>query len=436
MKKSLIIICCILGISVSALAQELQKYSGHYDNGMPVPAEAIYTYYKAKNNVDKIKHGKFRYTVKSKSRDYKFNQSFTGMYHNNLKDKEWLYRLNIRDYFKNKQDYYVSGAISLTAHYKKGVPDGKWIFISELKRRKRISAGSKNDWDRYLPEEIIKITLNFRNGMLVDSVKIHTSYGDELDGFFDKNGMCDKKWIYIENGKKTIIEYSNGLKKSEKIISVSDSKTISNKVFSDDIDMHAEFIVQKTQDLPFELDTFSILRNKSNFMVSMIFNNIFNDKYFCYRYIPGDLMYYFESSKFKNKIKGAYELNFSNRITDSQLKKLAERNRLESKIINVRRNAQKFAKGKTLSKDSDSKLKIINQNASKVRMYTCYASFIVNEMDIKKGMERAKANCERKHFIKIKTPNFISKNEAVEYFIKTLKDMLVVSEQYYESISS
>ena len=401
---------------------------------MSIPSEATYTYYKDQNTSKEIKHGKFRYTVKLKDKDYRFYQSFTGVYYNNLKDGEWIYKLTIRDYFKDNQDYYLSGAISLTAKYHRGVPQGRWIFKSELKKRKRLSKGSHIEWDRYLPNDSIKIIVNFKDGMLVDSIKILTSMGNELEGVFDKYGMCDKTWIYIENGTKTITEYSHGLKKSEKVILVEDNKEISNFVYTDDIKMHSQFITQKSKDVAFKVDTFSILRNKKDFMVSMIFDNIFNNDYFLYRYVPGDLFYYFDAPKFNSKLRGGYVLKFENKITTSQINRLSELNKLEKKIIDFDSKTQKISKGKTLSADAKTKIGLIKLNAKNASMYTCHASFIVNEMDIKKGIEKAKANCERKHNVRVNIPDFKSKNEAIEYFIKTLKDMLHASEKYYEAI--
>ncbi|MCF8297610.1 MAG: hypothetical protein K9J13_08730 [Saprospiraceae bacterium] len=434
MRKLIFIICLIIGISISTDAQKLLKYSGKYDNGMAVPGEADYTYYKEENTFKQIKQGRFRYTVKSKANDYRFNQSFIGNYHNDLKDGEWSYRINARDYFKNKDDYYSTGSISLVSKYKQGMPQGRWEFNSALKNRKRLSNGSKIEWDRYLAEETVKIIVNFNNGLLVDSVKILTNYGYELQGVFDKNGMCDKTWIYIEKETKTITEYSHGLKKSQKVISTKDNKEISNLVYTDDMKMHSQFVTQKSKDFAFEVDTFTMLRNHKDFMVSMIYNNIFNDDYFLYRYVPGDLIYYFEAPKFVSKLKGAYILYFDNKITNSQINRLSDLDKLEKKIIDINSKAQKISKSKTLSEDANNKVSVIYINAKNAKMYTCHASFIVNEMDIKKGIEKAKVNCERKYNVKVEIPNFKSKNEAIEYFIKTLEDILVASERNYEAI--
>ena len=436
MKKSILLsIALILFLSLSLKSQEQKKYSGKYINGITEPAEATYSYYDSQNNLGKIKHGSFRYSVKSKNKNSRFYQNINGSFVHNFKNGTWNYKLNFRDYYKTADNFYETGVISLIANYKNGIPDGKWTFQSVIKKRKRLSKGAKIEWDRYLPETKINMQINFKDGILVDSVKIYSSDGVELDGIFDKKGFFDKNWIYKKGNIEEVTEYAHGLKNSITTKNILDGKTINTSIFADEIKRMEIYKSSKSiGELPFTVETNSLIKNKNLYLVKMILNKIYNDSYFIYKYIPGDKCYYFKGTNFVFDVKGAYELSFSNKITNAQIQKLMELNKVKNKIDNINNLSQKLLKTPNLQETTKNRIKTINYNTAKVKKIICLTSFVINQLDVKEGIKNAKINCNKKHFAKIDLPEFKTKEEAIDFFIDQSKKLLKESESHYEYI--
>ncbi len=153
MKYPLLFILCLFPL-LQLFGQPLQKHQGKLQNGFTDPGDVTFTYRVDEKTDQQVKQGNFRYSVKAKDDQYRFNHNVTGSYANNLKEGAWSYKINQKDFRLQHQGLYTTGTVSLDASYRQGFPDGTWNYQSVLKNRpgeKKQANGSGENMIRLKP---------------------------------------------------------------------------------------------------------------------------------------------------------------------------------------------------------------------------------------------------------------------------------------------
>lgn len=175
--------------------QTLKTYSGDWDNP---EGKITYFYTENKETGERIKTG----SVTFDDHDPIFNLKIKGQYKNNFKDGIWVYTSIYKDYDEDDTgSKYVTGTLITTATYKKGIPNGVWTSVSNLKYRNRYYDARlrKTVWGNYgLPiTESVKAYLE--NGQIINEVTFKTY--DEISEKYtittatiDTNGKLNGKF--------------------------------------------------------------------------------------------------------------------------------------------------------------------------------------------------------------------------------------------------
>lgn len=435
MKKTISIFIAIF-LTSRLFAQDIKKYSGNFVNGLTEPGEATYSYYDDTKTKNPVKHGTFRYNVKSKDSHYRFYQTFTGGFNHDLKHADWSYRVNFRDYYRDKANFYSTGTVDLYANYNNGIPDGKWNYISVIKKRKKNSETLNEDWGRYGQEVKTIISLTFKKGLLVDSFLISTTDSIFVKGVFDENGYFDGPWTFKDKKTETIIEYVHGVQKAIQIKEISSEKLVQNNQNVNDQYLFKKNLAAKGNanelaKLDFRMLEVSVLADTLHLITSFLNNNIYNDNYFIYRYLPGDLLYYFNGVRFDINIKGGNYRFFQNQLTQGQQALLAEINSFENKIMRINDDAKRYPSNSETNKGAK---KLIEINTQKVRKYACIATKSANELYLEKNLLKLLSECDSKFPIEIQTIAFISENEVLDYCKKQIIQLIKETESYFKTL--
>lgn len=423
-------------------AQELKKYDGRYFNGLSQAGDATYTYYYDLKTNKEIKQGKFRYSFKVKDSDRRIYQNFFGQYEKDLKNGNWSYKTTYRDLAKEDEaKRYLTGAVSLEAAYKNGWPTSKWVYKSDLKQRQRKYKGSSYDWTKFTPVNKIFITLNFKKGVLIDSVDVNSN-DLKIEGILDANGFFNGKWIIKNSGIETISEYDHGFEKSIIKKNMKTGEIIEKLNFKKDYKKFLNYRKlqkenpSKLKHLSYKLDTSSVLNNMNNELTKLMKNCIYNDSYFLYRFVQGDLCFFYDENNYKYyfKTKGAFTIKMKNQISTEQFDILKEISDINSRMKTYKRRVIKYKKEVKLSSSSESMIKLMIKNTTIFNKYSCLIMSFKDFYDIEKGILQANELCQYKGKLAKEIPKLSTKDEYMNYFIKEIRKLKKETEAYYKLV--
>ncbi|MCB0745409.1 MAG: hypothetical protein KDC67_15995 [Ignavibacteriae bacterium] len=163
----------LLLISNSVFAQNLQNYSGEYEDNYRGYGEGIaeYTYYE-NEDYERIKEGKFIY---SSSRDFSSDKTnINGSFSENKQNGKWVY--------KKTDDKY---SVEIIGNYLNGNKNGKWTF-------------NQNNENFY--------TLTFKNDLIIGDINLRG-----INGQFDENGKFIGKWTLKDGDYEFILEFQDNV---------------------------------------------------------------------------------------------------------------------------------------------------------------------------------------------------------------------------------
>ena len=353
-----LILSLLIITEISLIGQKKQTYEGPYQNGIPARGTARYFYFQDKSG-KKIKDGSFRYVVKEKQHDQRMVQSFKGDYSRGLKDGEWEYSIKSKDYGRDKEGFSISSEINLIASYSEGYPNGRWDYSALIYKRKQKPDG---DWGERTIVKDIKIILNFKMGVLIDSIQIHDNQGVYLDALCDNLGFLDGDFIIKSDKFSLHNQYSDGFlvkeneNSSQEYIYYQANKSLKNKGFT--------------------VDTITYFSEKSCLITKYLNDNVFNKEYFLFNYIEGDKMFKRNNRGYVISItyKGLYVKELRVQLTATENKIIKDIWYYNTKVQELVRNTKIAVKRDPENKELKKKLAAINGSAEQIRGYICIAN--------------------------------------------------------------
>jgi hypothetical protein len=361
---------------LDAISQKRLKYEGSFPTSLRQPAEVTYTYFIDKNG-KKIKDGIFRYVVKVKEtrNNVKIHHFVTiqGSYNKGLMDGSWDYRIMSRNYEKEKENYFYS-EIQLEAKYKNGIPDGKWEYKADVKKRSIKENSSRVLWNPYEEIKNIEIMLNFKNGLLIDSLKIKSNENGEIEAFMNDKSVIDGVLkIYNKSFK-----YYQGF-----FITNNNSK---------ELQAYKKYIANQNQD--FHTDTLSLLNSTGSEIKKIINEEIFNEKNFLYSYLAENSNDNKSSCNKKDIYSGLFYINLKPKITED----------FSSKAANIRHNSKRvkdhqeifISKHGKYPEDREKRTELAKlQSYNKtLNSYTCLINHLSKEALVENAIKYSESQCK------------------------------------------
>lgn len=385
----------LLGIMCFELnAQRVLTYEGPFQNGLPSKSTARYTYYLDNMN-QKVKQGSFRYLVKEKTPDSRLMHNFSGNYKNGLKDGPWEYVIKSKDYSGDNQGFYMSSDIYLSASYRNGVPDGKWVYNSTVSKRKKILINGKNQWTDYQLITSIFIQVNFKNGVIVDSLQIHDALGDTIDLLANNGGFLNGN-LYFYNGKtKEINEYRNGFYIS--------NQSSENEEFKYYMSMRGKGVDG------FIVDTLSLLKNNHFPIMKYLDNHIFNKTIFLYEKIDGDACFVRNTRGviMKTNLTGLFTLSLKPQLSAAQEKYIEDIWYYQSQVMDMQALTARKIKANPNEISLKNRAEALEIIKNEIQVYHCAANLCKSVVVPNQLYKVAGKNCGKlpSSFSKITTTN-------------------------------
>ncbi len=384
--RSISLVLSLILISLSIYAQKTERYSGAYYNGETIKGEANFTFYKNKSG-NKIKHGPFRYSAREKGKDWRYSHSISGEYTNGNKDGAWTYNLNSKNRKKDKEGYYFDIVVDMSANYINGLPDGEWIYSCYISKYKMVSKAGRLRKAASKDAKDIKITLHWNKGKLTDSLTIIDQLKGSIIASMNPRGVLMGDFIISNNKHKTITHYDKGIETNSK-----NDNTIKQN------EEYLAFLNLKDTKSEVKKRKQSLFR-KSNCIISKYLDdNIFNNKYFLYKYIEGDKLIKskLDYGDYKVNYKGLYYYTLEPVLNAEEIKivkniNIAEEKTKESYWYNVRA-LKKSPKDKKLLADKrrvDSALKKYKNLQCNISIYKKHLSLLAILSD---------KSCQKLHF--------------------------------------
>lgn len=386
MNRKLLIISTILFISVLMVrGQQTVKYNGPYNNGLGIPATATYSYYVNTSTKKQVKHGNFRYTVREKDQNSRYSESFSGTYEHGLKNGQWEYQINIKDFKKNSEEFYQTADIHLIGNYIKGVPDGNWSFTAVLSKRGKYTVGKDEKWDVSIPLKNISIDLKFKAGILTDTLKIVNKLGNSYLFIMNENGLLDGLSEFLINGQTSYTEYINGFEKSKRI---NDEPEKSNPYYT----QYLNFTNKKNNSL--STDTLSYFTNSEHQISTILNENVFNNEYFLFDKIDGDKMLLDEKGYYHPyAFKGLKYIVLKNNIPSNELAYIQKiksiHKEIQDKLDRCRMDIKK-AKEKSELQKSETRLVMLLEESKRL---ICYTEYIQSTIILDEAVQQAVKKC-------------------------------------------
>lgn len=417
-------------------AQETFKYQGSFQNGLPHPAEASYSYYIDESTHSKMLDGSFKYRVRISNDLYRFYQDIKGKYSSNLKIGTWQYKTSFKDYNPEMGRDYLSGNMTLSARYSKGVPNGDWNYSYTYKTRDKLDIlNGRIKWSSYSPTYVQQLKFTMNEGMITDSIFIRNGNKWSVKGQFNKNGMLDGTWYIDTKETDTILSYDNGILKEKKIILENGEEEKTVYTLSPETMQKIELISNNNQpdntllkNLKYTIDTMQLVKNRSHYISTAINDYIFRNKYFLFNYIDGDKMGFKE-------LRGTYILELGNKASQNELVKLDSIKKIHDDFTRMNIDINNLSKTKRFSPQQESLIKIVKYYSKIAQRYECMSESLLTYMDIEKGKARAEENCSNIVQVIEGIPEFSDREEALDLFMKELREKRELCRTYMSVIS-
>lgn len=306
----LFIIIIFQFIILSVIGQKTERFNGEFFNGIKIKGEANYSYYTDDKN-NKIKHGSFRYSAREKTDNWRYSHSISGNYINGLKDGIWSYNLASKDYEKNKDGYFFIIDVQLTATYSSGYPDGEWQYTCKISKHKKENKQGRLRNTQSVIAENIFIKLNWKKGVLIDSLIIKDQLNKNITARMNGKGLLIHNFKVVSGSETMSWFYNEGILKNN----TKDSITITNNEFTAYQNLkNADEQCRKKRQSLFSQDECQI----ENYLNT----HIFNHDYFLYRFIDGDkiLKYKNKFGDFDVRYKGLYYYRLIPILNEKEIK--------------------------------------------------------------------------------------------------------------------
>ncbi len=377
MMRNLLIL--LLFIPCFSFSQKTLKYDGPYNVGLKLPGNASYSYILDANK-KQVKQGSFRYTVKVKEEEYRVNHAFSGNYSNGNKNGAWTYQINTKDYNKDDQGYFYSLTLLMTANYNQGLPDGKWNYSVLEQKRKKVRDKNEMVWSAYETVKDVKISIEFKDGLLVDSISIIDKLGFTISIITDDGGFVKDSFLVHSPTKNMEFVFDDGflLKSLE--------KDGSWKSYSH----HGYYLKNKAlEGKSFKLETRTYFTEKGCLVRKYLDENVFNPNYFMFRYIEGDKIIIWDNSNinFNVDYKGLYYNELTSELNANENFKIQGIYKSKSNVERIYNEINGSIKNSTNKDDMISRRDRVGVLLDKIKSIACLANsskteFMIDELKL------------------------------------------------------
>lgn len=284
-------------------AQKLVTFNGAYSDGRLQNGNATYTYYEDPDSREYIRQGTFKYSFKGIGGYTGFDQLITGNFKEGLKNGLWKYTITMQDFGTNNS--YSTGSITLQSNYKDGYAHGKWVEIISYKKRSKMLTRSGYTWGPWGQLQTTTIEMNFENGFYSGGITINDGFKNiKITGKYDRESYADGTWMMTSpSGSKEYVYkdkcYYQFLERDSKGQIVPQYMGYENGAsqYQGIVKFEKEYeLVKKALSYSEEerIDNGYSFVDKNSWATDIIkeyVNSLFENQYFLYKYIGGDLSY-------------------------------------------------------------------------------------------------------------------------------------------------
>lgn len=385
MGKFLVFILMAL-VPMIGLSQKTSKYDGPFVNGQKTPGHASYTYLVDASG-KQVKHGSFRYSVKVKEEDYRVNHSFSGNYKQGLKNDQWNYQVNTKDYPKDDQGYYYTTTMLLTANYVAGMPNGKWTYSIFEQRRKKVIENNKYEWTDYEDVKDVKISIKFKNGIIIDTLTIVDKFGYSITTISNDAGFLVDSFLVNSASKNMEFVFSDGFLTRE--------LTKEGKWNSY---LHHDYYLKNKalEGKAYTLKSLSYFDENGCLIKKYLDENIFNANIFIFRYIDGDKIIRWDNSKisFTVDYKGLYHREMESSLNKNEEFKIQGIYKSKTNIERIYNDLNSQVKNSTNKEEMISRRDKVGLLLEKLKSMACLANSSKSEFMIDELKRISEANCK------------------------------------------
>lgn len=423
-------------------AQPTQRHQGKLASGFVESGDVTYNYRLDPVTRARIKHGMFRYSVKAREDQYRFNHYINGAFHENLKDGEWSFRINQRDFQLQHPTKYTTGNISINAYYNNGIPHGEWRFESVLKHRDGVKQRDRWSWERHGEEQTVVVELNFNEGMLTGPFYAKVDQEFEVQGAFDENGFFDGEWIWRYSDSTITILWDHGVEASVKITDLEDNILHIEKhehtvnLIKEVRNLVASNKTEKIADYPFTIDTLSMMQNKEYEITNLLHNTVYHPKYTLYNQIGGDKSVYYDRQRYvmRFNLKGMYVISTKNRISVSEAQHYSRISNLIRRMESQMFSIYKLHRDGKLKRQANDVVRLMEHNMNLARRYACIGEIMKIYPSADQGVEVSKQACSYLAAKIENLPAFARRENALVHFSHKIAEIEKDNNKHFKNI--
>lgn len=295
MKKILLVFTAFSFIAANT--QTLKTFTGQFSCGKTQYGSATYTYYEDSETHEYVKKGLFNFSFNGKGDYQGYNQTVRGSFNKEgLKTGLWSYNIVMTDY--GTSNPYYTGTVTLTANYKDGYANGPWKEVISYKTRKKYYLYSKLVWEPYTQLKTTNITMNFKEGNLVNGISINDQFTNfSATGSYDDNSLCIGTWTINDAGwgmNRELVYKDNFL---YELIPRDNQGKVNQYAYEKYQSGYDEIIKAKAMSLSerenkgIAIDTLYGSNCMATKNIIDYINKLLSNDYFLYSFIGGDLTY-------------------------------------------------------------------------------------------------------------------------------------------------
>lgn len=411
-------------------------------NGFTDPGDVNYSFRPDPKTGEEIRQGTFRYSVKAKDENHRFNHNITGNYLNNLKEGAWSYKINQKDFTLQQKGVYTTGTVSMEAFYQKGLPNGSWRFESVLKNRTGEKVQDKWVWGKYDSAQTIIVAINFSQGIITGPFYAKSGNTYEVKGSFDQSGFFDGEWNWTFPDSTISLWYEKGVLMKMNVVDPE-----GNLLHQEDHSLTSGLIRDMTRaleaggdkvmkDYSFKPDTLSMLQNPEYHLTRLLSSTLYQPHYFLYMQIGGDKSFYYDKQTYKMqyKLTGMYHVRIRSNLSGMAVQTYSRMEsvigRMESQLAYI----YSMKRDGKLKQQSADAVRLMEYNVTLARKYACTGEALKLYLDVGQGIESSDKGCSYLSTKMEELPTFKSRDEALLYFAEKISMLEKENQKHYTNI--
>ena len=423
--------CILVLMAFAVSAQSLERHRGTLRNGFTDDGEVTYSYRLDPNTRERIKQGSFRYIVRARDDQYRFNHTISGSYVDNLKDGEWSIRITQRDFMLQHDRRYTTGNVNIDGSYSKGLPDGPWQFESSLRSRAGQKIRDRWQWERHDSIETVMVSLQFTQGVITGPFYAKNDREWEVTGAFDEHGFFDGEWIWRFPDSTVIIQWDKGLQVEVTITDPNDH-VLHHEKYELPVRMmkaYQQMVVRGDMahtESPFTLDTLSMMNDRSYLLTSLLHNTIYHPQYTLNRQIGGDKAVFYDQRTYRLQfaLRGMYYIEQRNRISSSQRQLYSRMHTLVRRMETHQAEVYRLRReGRLSGQQAAENARTLESTLAIARRYLCIGETLKLYLSTEEGLKASERSCAH-HVVRLEgIPSFTSRDDALRYLVQQITEL-------------